>query len=436
MALCTYAGSVTEVLEPTGMSDRKRIHDAIEKLQSGGGTAMADGMETAYKMAYKHFKAGHVNRVIVLSDGDANIGQSSHEDILKRIEHYTLEGVTLSTIGLGTGNYKDNTMERLANKGNGNYYYIDSYRQARRVFKDQLIGTLQVIAKDVKIQVEFDPDVVARYRLIGYENRKVADKDFRNDAVDAGEIGAGHQVTALYEIELVKSPTSDVLATARLRHKAPQGARAKESVFTLPLAKRAGAFEEASQSTRRAVAVMGLAEKLRGSKHAKGWRWGTLLTMARASSDKSDDHKELIRLIEAASSPNLATVLKVLGDPGQAPLQDSFSNNLAPTIRFGNPTVNGALDRNIVRRVVRRHAREIKYCYEMAVRKKPSLQGKLSFQLVIGVDGKVKASTIKSNTIGDDAVGRCVAQKARRWIFPEPGDGVVRVVYPVVMMMR
>jgi Ca-activated chloride channel family protein len=135
----------------------------------------------------------------VLSDGDANIGRTSHDEILAGITGYAKKGITMSTIGLGMGNYQDTMMEQLANKGDGNYYYIDSYDEAKKVFGQDLAGTIQVIAKDVKIQVEFNPEAVLAYRLIGYENRDIADRDFRNDAVDAGEIGAGHMVTALYD---------------------------------------------------------------------------------------------------------------------------------------------------------------------------------------------------------------------------------------------
>ncbi len=299
VGICTYAGSVTEVIQPTSMDKRAAIHEAIEQIMAGGSTAMADGLETAYKMAYKTLKPGHINRILVLSDGDANVGQDSHEGILKRIGHYTLEGVTLSTIGLGMGNYKDTMMEQLANKGNGNYYYIDSFKEARRIFTEQLGGTLQVIAKDVKIQVEFDPAVVKSYRLIGYENRDIADKDFRNDAVDAGEIGAGHQVTALYELKLNKS-FDGTPTIVRIRHKAPQGAKATETEYRLGKQHFVKDYSEASRSFRLAVAVGAFAEKMRQSPYATNWAWEKVHQLAKDAANTSGDEQELLALMGQA----------------------------------------------------------------------------------------------------------------------------------------
>ncbi|MEC9397191.1 MAG: von Willebrand factor type A domain-containing protein, partial [Myxococcota bacterium] len=232
VALVTYAGNTRVVLEPTGMYERGKILNAIGELTAGGSTAMASGMDLAYKQALTNFKRDHVNRVIVLSDGDTNIGPRNQEEMFKEIKKYVDEGVTLSMIGLGMGNYKDTTMEQLANKGNGNYYYIDTIKESRKVFGEQLDGTLQVIAKDVKIQVEFDKKAVKSYRLIGYENRDIADKDFRDDKVDAGEIGAGHTVTALYEVVLDESSASTI-ATVRIRHKKPDGYKATENSFPM-----------------------------------------------------------------------------------------------------------------------------------------------------------------------------------------------------------
>jgi Ca-activated chloride channel family protein len=217
VSMVTYAGNTRVVLEPTGLEHKAEIFSAIEDLNAGGSTAMGSGLELAYKLAGRGLKPKTVSRVIVLSDGDANVGRTSHSAILATIAGQVKEGVTLSTVGFGMGNYKDTLMEQLANKGNGNYYYIDSMNQARRVFQEQLGGTLEVVAKDVKIQVDFDKQAVVKYRLVGYENRDVADIDFRNDKVDAGEIGAGHSVTAIYEVELGASTRP--LATVRIRAK-------------------------------------------------------------------------------------------------------------------------------------------------------------------------------------------------------------------------
>ena len=301
VALVTYAGATKVVLEPTGMYERGRILNALDELRAGGGTAMGTGMELAYKQALTSFKRDHVNRVIVLSDGDTNIGPRSKEAMFAEIEKYVSEGVTLSMIGLGMGNYKDSMMEQLANKGDGNYYYIDSIQEARKVFGEQMDGTLQVIAKDVKIQVEFNPKAVKRYRLIGYENRDIADKDFRDDAVDAGEIGAGHTVTALYEVELVGSKPRGKLATVRVRHKKPDGYKASEDSFVFSAEDVHEDLAKASDDFQFAAAVAGFAEVLRESPYAKELNLALLEEVARGATDARQlDRVAFLELIKKA----------------------------------------------------------------------------------------------------------------------------------------
>lgn len=299
VALCTYAGSVREVLPPTGIESKGKILAAIDDLSASGSTAMSSGIDLAYNLAQRTLVKGHVNRVVVLSDGDANVGPTSHEEILKTIKAAKDKGITLSTIGFGQGNYKDVMMERLANEGDGNYYYIDSDAQARRVFSEQVGGTLQVIAKDVKIQVEFDPQVVKSYRLLGYENRDVADKDFRNDKVDAGEIGAGHSVTALYDVEL--KTTTKAPVTVRLRHKAPLGSdKAEETVVSMDPGAIAASFDAAPADLRFATAVVGFAEILRQSPHARTWKLADVEKIARASAVDRGDQQEFIGIARRA----------------------------------------------------------------------------------------------------------------------------------------
>jgi Ca-activated chloride channel family protein len=271
VALITYAGSTSQVLPQTSARHKSRIHRAIDGLRSGGGTAMGTGMEMAYRNAGKFVAPGSVSRVIVLSDGDANIGRTSHDAILQSVKGYVSEGIKLSTVGFGTGNYRDHLMEQLADAGDGNYSYIDSFAAAKKVFGTDLSGTLQVIAKDVKIQVEMNPKVVKRYRLLGYENRDVADRDFRNDKVDAGEIGAGHSVTALYEVELV-DPYAKVkgnVATVRVRYKQPRGTKATEVSRTFTQNHVRTRFGDMSRDTRWASAVSLAAEVLRGSPYTR-----------------------------------------------------------------------------------------------------------------------------------------------------------------------
>jgi Ca-activated chloride channel family protein len=300
VALVTYAGGVKLALPPTGLERKALIHAAIEDLTAGGSTAMASGIELAYQQAMKTLDGQSLSRVIILSDGDANVGPASHEELLKLIRGYVKEGVTVTTVGFGMGNYKDETMEQFANQGNGNHYYVDSLMQARRIFQEQLGGTLEVIAQDVKLQVDFDPAQVARYRLVGYENRDIADRDFRNDTVDAGEIGSGHTVTALYEVEL-KPGAGAGLATVRVRAKKPRGEKATEHAYAFPAGALAASFEQAGPDLRFATAVMGAAEVLRRSPHARKWSLDAVLKIARGATPTGNaEREEFIALLEKA----------------------------------------------------------------------------------------------------------------------------------------
>ncbi len=306
VALVTYAGATRVVLPPTGLDGKQRILEALEDLTAGGSTAMASGIELAYQQAAQMMRGDSVTRVIVLSDGDANVGNTSHADILASIEGHVKEGITLSTIGFGTGNYRDATMEQLANKGNGNNFYIDGLSAAKRIFQEQLGATLEVVAKDVKLQVDWNPKLVSRYRLVGYENRDIADADFRKDEVDAGEIGAGHQVTALYEIELAKADvTADVtpadLATVRVRHKAPKGVDATEAAFGFGAGAMASTFAAASDDLRFAFAVAAFADVLRGAEDAEHWDLAAIRRIAADAADAAGaDRAELLAMIDQA----------------------------------------------------------------------------------------------------------------------------------------
>ncbi|MBI4751500.1 MAG: von Willebrand factor type A domain-containing protein [Acidobacteria bacterium] len=300
VALTTYAGGVATVLTPTGIEHKDTILQAIDQLQAGGSTAMASGIDLAYRQAHASFKPKAINRIIICSDGDANVGNTSPDAILDTIAGYVQEGITVSAIGFGMGNYKDTMMERFANKGNGNYYYIDNRRQAERVFGEQLTSTLQVIAKDVKIQVEFNPNVVSRYRLIGYENRNVADQDFRNDQVDGGEIGAGHQVTALYELELTQHPTGR-LASVHLRYKQPDGAVATEVSAEYQAERIMPDVRLASEDFRFAIAVAGFGEILRKSAEATSWSPETIAWLAQETSPVyNTERQEFLSLVTKA----------------------------------------------------------------------------------------------------------------------------------------
>lgn len=252
VSIVTYAGSDEVVLEGADGNDRKKILRAINDLEAGGSTAGAAVINTAYDIAQKYFIDGGNNRVILATDGDLNVGLSSESELTRLIEEKRESGVFLSVLGFGTGNYKDNRLEALADYGNGNYSYIDSEKEAKKVLVDEMSGTLFTVAKDVKFQLEFNPANVKGYRLIGYENRVMAAEDFNDDTKDAGEIGAGHSVTVLYEIvpadskmELGESELKyasdsedvmgDELLTVNIRYKEPEGSESK--LLTYPVNK-------------------------------------------------------------------------------------------------------------------------------------------------------------------------------------------------------
>ena len=301
VAIVTYAGETRLVMPPTGLDHRAQIIEAIDSLEPGGSTAMASGIDLAYQQAMQGLTKDAISRVIVCTDGDANVGAHTHEEILKIIASRAARGVTLSTIGFGMGNYKDELMEQLADKGNGNNFYIDSPAAAKRVFEEQLGSMLEVVAKDVNLQVDFDPSLVARYRLVGYEDRDIADKDFRNDKVDAGEIGAGHQVTALYEVELTAAgkQANAPLATLRVRYKQPRGEKATEIGFPM-VGGPAASYANAPVDARFAFAVAAFADVLRGGQDAEHWSLAQIRDLARNAAGDDPDRKEFVGMIQQA----------------------------------------------------------------------------------------------------------------------------------------
>lgn len=297
VAIVTYAGETRIALPTTSAMNKTAIFKGIDSLTSGGGTNMGSGMELAYREATKGLGGGRSARVMVLSDGDANIGTVGHEEMLKSIRGYVSEGVMMSTVGFGTGNYNDHLMEQLADAGNGNYSYIDSAKTAQKVFVEAIDGTLEVIAQDVKIQVEWNKDAVKSYRLLGYENRDVADKDFRNDKKDAGEIGAGHTVTALYEVELFSPTAKDDLGTVRIRAKKPRGTKAEEIAVAMPRTMMKDSALALDDDAIAASAVALAAEILRGSPYAEGRTLSEAaeLLMGAAVGKHAAERKELAR---------------------------------------------------------------------------------------------------------------------------------------------
>ena len=264
VGIVTYGSRGSVLLEPTDGEEKGRIMGAIDSLQPTGSTHVEDGLRLAYKMASGEVEPGRITRVIVLSDGVGNVGNTGAESILRQISENVEKGITLTTVGFGMGNYNDVLMEQLANDGDGSYHYVDTLAEARRIFVENLTGTLQVIAKDGKIQVDFNPDVVSRFRLLGYENRRVDDQDFRNDEVDAGEIGADHSVTALYELKL-RDDADGLLSTVRVRYEDPDSGEVYEIYREFNRADLEASLEQTSPRFQVAAVVAEYAEILRES---------------------------------------------------------------------------------------------------------------------------------------------------------------------------
>ena len=318
MAIVAYAGSAGVVLEPTRATAKTKILAGIDSLWAGGSTAGAEGIELAYRLAEDNLVHGGVNRVILATDGDFNVGIDDPED-LERFIAARRDRVSLSVLGFGQGNLGDDTMQALAQNGNGNASYISSFSEARKVLVEEIGGTLLTIARDVKIQVEFNPAAVAEYRLIGYETRALNREDFNNDRVDAGDIGAGHTVTAIYEITPAGSQTlvdplrygteaatpagaSDELAFLRIRYKQPgeTASRLIEQPITTDLV--ATGVSEVGEDFRFAAAVAAFGQKLRGSIHA-AMSWDQVIELARDARGKDDGgyRSEFIGLAETAA---------------------------------------------------------------------------------------------------------------------------------------
>jgi Ca-activated chloride channel family protein len=320
VAIVVYAGASGLALRSTPGHQKSAIKDAIERLEAGGSTNGAAGIRLAYDIASEHFVKSGINRVILATDGDFNVGVTSQGELVRLIEAERQRGIFLSVLGVGTGNVKDSTMEKLADKGNGNYAYLDSLHEARRVLVAEAGATLVTVAKDVKIQVEFNPVNVGAYRLIGYENRLLDREDFNDDTKDAGEIGAGHTVTALYEltppgesipgpdVDLLKyqdetkpgaASTSDEVMTVKLRYKQPDEDRSRLIAVAVP-----DRSAELSPNIGFAASVAEFAMLLRKSEHKGQATWSSVLELARRF--RGEDHDgyraEFIRLVELAAA--------------------------------------------------------------------------------------------------------------------------------------
>ncbi|MGM7681238.1 vWA domain-containing protein [Cytobacillus sp. Hm23] len=292
VSIVTYGSHARVVLRPSSLDNITDIERAINELGPEGSTNVEDGLKMAYEMARENFHPGAVNRVILCSDGVANVGETSADGILEQIKSYAKKDITLSTFGFGMGNYNDVLMEQLADRGDGNYAYIDTFSEARRIFMEELTGTIYTIAKDMKVQVEFNPETVDRYRLIGYENRDVDDEDFRNDTVDGGEIGAGHTVTALYELKL-KTENPNNIGDVHLRFTDVELNEINE--ITKPLS----ITGDAGTDFNFIAAVAEFAEILRGSYWAKEGTFNHVLEVAERNANTEKEF-EFVHMVKDA----------------------------------------------------------------------------------------------------------------------------------------
>lgn len=322
VAIVVYAGAAGLVLPSTPGSKKEKIVQALDQLSAGGSTAGGAGIKLAYQVALENFRENGNNRIILATDGDFNVGASSNAEMERLIEKKRNEGVFLTVVGFGMGNYKDDKMEILADKGNGNYAYIDNLQEAKKVFVNEFGGTLFTIAKDVKFQIEFNPAKVQAYRLIGYENRRLNDEDFNDDKKDAGELGSGHTVTALYEIipvgvksDFIKSvdplkyQKSEIekpayntreLMTLKLRYKKPDGN--KSTLITTTVKDQQNSWEQSSENFRWSAAVAEFGMLLRESQFSQDADISTVISLAKGARGEDEEgyRSEFIRLVESS----------------------------------------------------------------------------------------------------------------------------------------
>jgi Ca-activated chloride channel homolog len=320
IAIVAYAGSAGLVLDSTPASEQKAILDSLNKLSSGGSTAGAEGITLAYEVAKRNYIPGGNNRVILCTDGDFNVGTSSTSDLTRMMDERRKEDVYLTICGFGMGNYKDGRMEEISKAGNGNYFYIDSIKEAEKVFVKEMRANMFTIAKDVKVQVEFNPAVVKAYRLVGYENRLLAAEDFKDDTKDAGELGAGHSVTALYEIlpadskaaavkaedlkyqaiALTPAAASGEMATVKFRYK-PLGSDVSVPIDA-PIGYRPGTVQASSETMRWVSAVAEFGMILRNSKFKGGADWASVAELAKGAkgADEEGYRAEFLDMVQRA----------------------------------------------------------------------------------------------------------------------------------------
>ena len=318
VTIVTYSSGETVALAPTSGKDKDKILTVINQLQASGSTSGESAIQMAYEQAKKSFIQNGINRILIATDGDFNVGVTDFETLKGMIAEKRKLGISFTTLGYGTGNYNEELMEQLADAGDGNYSYIDNEKEARKVVQRQISSTLATIAQDVKIQVEFNPDTVKEYRLVGYENRMLKQEDFNNDKVDAGDIGAGHTVTALYEIipvgqkgwlsdsryqsKINHKTTTNEYAFLNLRYKQPS--KANSILLTQPISTQSKPYQQANSDTQWALAVASYGQQLQGGQYNGSLHWNDIVKLA--EKNKSNDlfgmKQEFIDLAKIAKS--------------------------------------------------------------------------------------------------------------------------------------
>jgi Ca-activated chloride channel family protein len=305
VAIVAFTDTAWIVIEPTAVEGRSRIVNAINGLYPMNSTNTEAGLRLGYDLAYRNYRDGAINRVILATDGVANVGNTDPNALAQYAQDYYGRNVFLSTVGVGRGNYNDQLLETLADKGNGVYSFLDSNEAAERTFKQDLEGTLQTIAKDAKIQVDFNSNVVRAYRLLGYENRALADQEFRNDTVNAGEVGAGHSVTALYEVQLTSESSDGEALIVRVRSEDPDTRAVSELSKPFKRSEFQRDFTRTSPRFQLAAAVAQFAEILRADEWAKGEKMYDVLSLASAVQKQmpsDQDVAEFVDLVRRAAA--------------------------------------------------------------------------------------------------------------------------------------
>jgi Ca-activated chloride channel homolog len=466
VAITVYAGAAGLVLPSTPGEERERILAALDGLRAGGSTAGGAGIKLAYEIAKQHFIEGGNNRVILATDGDFNVGVSSTGALERLIEEKRETGVYLTVLGFGRGNVKDSRMETLADKGNGNYAYIDSVLEARKVLVTEMGGTLVTIAKDVKIQVEWNPARVKGYRLIGYENRALAAQDFNDDKKDAGELGAGHRVTAFYElipagsdevvpgVDPLKYQAAEATAsyddwcTIKLRYKPPK--ENTSQLLSQPVSGEVIRLRDTSPDFRFATAVVEFGLLLQDSERKGTATYEALIARAEKTlgPDPEGYRQEFAALARAAEALSKASQppATVGAKPGQGlspgsppPHPPRVQVRADAKVRLHSKLTRkggqGKLDESAALRVVRRRTGAVKHCYERELKTKPTLAGSLLIDFTISEQGRVLKASVLENTTGDPPLDRCVVSKLKRWRFPKPEGGDASFEWKIVLSL-